>query len=71
MELREQLRMSADELYSRIARDQEVVVLDVRTEDALTADPYQIPGSRWLPLAELVRQANTVPRRATVVIYCT
>ncbi len=71
MELREVPRISPDELHSRIGREPELVVLDVRTEDALSADPYQIPGSRWLPLGELVQQANTISRRATVVIYCT
>ncbi len=71
MELREVPRMSPEELHSRIARKQDLVVLDVRTEDALSADPYQIPGSRWLPLAELAQQANMIPRHATVAIYCT
>ena len=71
MELREMHRISPDELNSRMTHEQALVVLDVRTEDALSADPFQIPGSRWLPRAELVQQANTIPRHATVVIYCT
>ena len=71
MELREMTRISPDELQARMRRDEHLVVLDVRTEDALSADPYQIPGSRWLPLAELVQQANTIPRHATIVTYCT
>jgi rhodanese-related sulfurtransferase len=64
-------RMSAEELYTRMAQGEAVMVLDVRTTDGLSVHPDQIPGTRWLPLAEVVQQVNTLPRQRTIVTYCT
>jgi len=61
--------MSPEELHARMARGESVVVLDVRTEDALRVHPMQIPGARWLPLATVAQQAETLPRQGTVVTY--
>lgn len=69
MATQEALRMSPEELHIRMARGEAVVVLDVRTEDALSVYPYQIPGARLLPLATVVEQAHTLPRQGTIVCY--
>jgi rhodanese-related sulfurtransferase len=63
------LRMSPQELRARMMHGQETVIVDVRTEDALSVHPYQIPGTRWLPLASVVQQADTLSRDQTIVIY--
>jgi rhodanese-related sulfurtransferase len=52
-------------------RGEVIVALDVRTEDALTVHPYQIPGARWIPLPAVAQQAETLPRQGTIVAYCT
>lgn len=65
------LRISPAELHTRIVQGETVVVLDVRTEDALSVHPYQIPGARWIPLPAVVQQAETLPRQGTIVTYCT
>ena len=62
-------RMSPEELHARRAQGEEIVVLDVRTEDALRVYPYHIPGVRWLPLATVVQQAETLPRQGMIVTY--
>ena len=64
-------RMSPEELHSRITKKEAVIILDVRTEDALNMHPYKIPGARWMPLASVVEQAQQLPRDRTVVAYCT
>ena len=64
-------RMSPEELYTRMAQGEAVVVLDVRTTDGLSVHPDQIPGTRWLPLADVVQQVDTLPRQRTIVTYCT
>lgn len=64
-------RMSPQELHDRLQRGEPIIVLDVRTADAISLHPYQIPGARWLPLASVVEQASTLPRQATIVSYCT
>lgn len=69
MATQDALRMSPEELYTRLARGEAIAVVDVRTEDALSVHPYQIPGSRWLPLASVVEQAHTLPRHSTIVCY--
>lgn len=69
MAAQDALRMSPEELHARIGRGEPVVTVDVRTEDALSVHPYQIPGSRWLPLASVVEQVHTLPRQSTIVCY--
>jgi rhodanese-related sulfurtransferase len=64
-------RLSAGELRARRAAGGEVVVVDVRTADARMVNPAQIPGSLWIPLAEVVERAAALPRDATIVTYCT
>lgn len=64
-------RMSSQELHTRIEHGEPVIVLDVRTEAALNMHPYKIPGARWMSLASVVEQAQQLPRRGTVVAYCT
>ncbi|MFQ5852497.1 MAG: rhodanese-like domain-containing protein [Candidatus Binatia bacterium] len=69
MEMQEVPRMSPGELRDWMMHGEEFVVLDVRTDDARSAKPYQIPGARWLPLAEVVLHADSLPRHGKIVIY--
>ena len=71
MDMQDVPRMSPEELYTRMAQGEGVVVMDVRTVDGLSVRPYQIPGTTWLPLAEVVQQAEALPRQGTIVTYCT
>jgi hypothetical protein len=63
--------MSPQELHDRVARGENIIILDVRTADAISVHPHQIPGARWLPLASVVEQTSTLPRQAIIVSYCT
>jgi rhodanese-related sulfurtransferase len=69
MTMPDALRLSAEEVHARIVQGKPVIIVDVRTEDALSVHPYQIPGSRWLPLAAVVEQVHTLPRQSTIVCY--
>lgn len=64
-------RWSAEELRSQRANRDDVLVVDVRTMDARSLSPAQIPGSEWIPLAAITQRARTLPRDATIVTYCT
>jgi rhodanese-related sulfurtransferase len=64
-------RWAAEELRSRRAQGEAILPLDVRTPDARVVHPYEIPGSRWLPLSEVVNQAAALPRDAAIIAYCT
>ena len=64
-------RLKADEVRARTASGENVLTIDVRTDSARLAQPLEIPGSRWLPLADVVQYAIQLPRDATIVTYCT
>jgi rhodanese-related sulfurtransferase len=71
MATREIARWSPEELRRQRAQGDDVLVVDVRTRAARAVHPYEIPGARWLPLADVVQHAETLPRQATIVTYCT
>ncbi|MCS6925791.1 MAG: hypothetical protein NZ578_07815 [Candidatus Binatia bacterium] len=71
MATQDALRMTAAELHARLQSGEAIVVLDVRTEDALRLHPYQIPGAQWIPLPLIAQEAHTLPRGQTLVTYCT
>jgi rhodanese-related sulfurtransferase len=64
-------RLVAEDLRSRRAQGETILPLDVRSPDARVVHPYEIPGSRWLPLSEVVEQAAALPRSTAIVVYCT
>ena len=64
-------RLEPEELRQRRAERDDVVVLDVRTADARSLHPVEIPGARWMPLAAVVQQAASLPRDGSIVTYCT
>lgn len=39
------LRISPEELYTRMAKGESITILDVRTEDGLSVHPSKIPGA--------------------------
>ena len=65
------LRLKPDEIQSRTAAGEKLLTIDVRTDGARLAQPFEIPGSHWLPLADVARHATRLPRDATIVTYCT
>ena len=71
MQVKKVTRLVAEELRSRRSRGESILTLDVRSPDARVVHPYEIPGSRWLPLSEVVEQADALPRGHTIVVYCT
>jgi rhodanese-related sulfurtransferase len=64
-------RWNADQLRTQRARGGDLVVLDVRTLDARMQQPCEIPGARWLPLADVARGTGELSRDATIITYCT
>jgi hypothetical protein len=65
------LRWQAEELHAQIARGEKIFVVDVRSLEDRTEEPEEIPGARWVPLANLSQHRIQLPRDATVVTYCT
>jgi rhodanese-related sulfurtransferase len=71
MAVKKVTRLVAEELRSRRSQGETILTLDVRSPDARVVHPYEIPGSRWLPLSEVVEQAAALPRGDAIVVYCT
>lgn len=57
-----------DEVKARIARGEEVFLLDVREPDEVEAWAYPIGVN--IPLGQLAERMDDVPRDVTVVVAC-
>ena len=71
MAVQQVARLRAEELRSRRSQGETILILDVRSPDARVVHPYEIPGSRWLPLSAVVDQVAALPRGSAIVVYCT
>ncbi|MGD9900451.1 MAG: rhodanese-like domain-containing protein [Calditrichaceae bacterium] len=53
---------------ARTEFDNGVEFIDIREEHEFAES--RIPGSRWLPMSEISRRMNELPRDRDAVIYC-
>jgi len=67
----EQHSMTAEELHSRLASDQKVLVFDVRQPLDLLAYPEIIPGARRIPPKDVEGNPSLIPKDKEAVVYCT
>lgn len=63
-------RISPHDLRRKLDAGEDVVIIDLRTELDVTANPYCIPGSRWIPAERLDERLQDVPRDRELVLYC-
>ena len=64
-------RRSPEEVRELRAKRGDLRVVDVRTRDARELHPQEIPGTQWVPLADVVEYAHSWPRDIPLVTYCT
>ena len=62
--------LTPEELWRRRAGENNLVVIDVRTQLAVQERPERIPGAMRGGHEELDRMAGTLPRGGTIVTYC-
>jgi membrane protein DedA with SNARE-associated domain len=62
-------RVAPAELREMLERGEEVVVIDVRSEQAVQKKP--IPGAINIPLSMLAERHNEVPRDREIILFCT
>jgi DNA-binding transcriptional ArsR family regulator/rhodanese-related sulfurtransferase len=60
-------QIAADEVQTRV-RAGDIILLDVRPAIEFAAD--HLPGARSIPLEELPRRLNELPRDCLIVTYC-
>jgi rhodanese-related sulfurtransferase len=67
----EQHSITAEELHSRLASNQEVLLFDVRQPLDLLAYPEIIPGAKRIPPKEVLESPSLIPKEKDAVVYCT
>ena len=67
----EQHSITAEELHSLLASNQDVLLFDVRQPLDLLAYPEIIPGARRIPPKEVLETPSLIPKEKEVVVYCT
>jgi membrane protein DedA with SNARE-associated domain len=63
-------RISAEELKRKLDGGEEVTIIDLRSALEVSATPYGIPGSRWIPAEALDEHLAELPRDRELVVYC-
>ena len=67
----EQHSITAEELHSLLASNQDVLLFDVRQPLDLLAYPEIIPGARRIPPKEVLGTPSLIPKEKEAVVYCT
>jgi membrane protein DedA with SNARE-associated domain len=63
-------RISPEVLKQRLDAGEDVTIIDLRTPLEVTATPYAIPGSRWLPADAIDEHEAEFLRLRDLVLYC-
>jgi len=63
-------RISADELRLTLDAGTPMLIVDLRSELDVGAEPYVIPGALRIAAEELERRHAEIPRDREVVVYC-
>jgi rhodanese-related sulfurtransferase len=59
--------LSVEELKERLARGEEIVILDVREKDEFE---YANIGGKWIPLGELPMRLSELDREREICVLC-
>lgn len=61
-------RISIEDVKKRM---NEVVFVDARSATALSRNPLQVPDAIHAPIKDLDKAVKSLPRKRTIVTYCT
>ncbi len=64
-------RISVSDLYDLIQAGAEPLIIDVRSVTARQLEPRWIPGAVHVPLQDVARRLQELPRDRDVILYCT
>ncbi len=71
METRTTTRISRISLDDVKRRMNEIVFVDARSATALSRNPLQVPGAIHAPIKDIDKAVKGLPRKQTIVTYCT
>ncbi len=63
-------RITPEELKRKLDAGEAVIVLDMRHPLEFAAEPHTIPGALYLPLEDLDKGHEKIPRDRDVILYC-
>jgi membrane protein DedA with SNARE-associated domain/rhodanese-related sulfurtransferase len=63
-------RIDVDELYDLIEAGAEPIIVDVRSSTARALQPLGIPGSLHVPLENVAKHLEDLPRDRDIILYC-
>ncbi|MFB3925974.1 MAG: rhodanese-like domain-containing protein [Syntrophales bacterium] len=64
-------RITVQELKEKMDRHEDIVVLDIRSEDAYAGSTVRIPGAIRMPLDQVGERYRELPQNREIVTYCT
>ena len=67
----EQHSITAEELHSLLASNQDILLFDVRQPLDLLAHTEIIPGAQRIPPKEVLENPSLIPKEKDTVVYCT
>jgi len=70
LRLHHEKRIDPENLKAIMDEGHPVVIMDVRSRQAIEAFPYVIPGAIQIPIEELADREWEIPRGEDVILYC-
>jgi rhodanese-related sulfurtransferase len=64
-------RLAVDDVKALIERDEPVAFIDSRNPIAWASSKVKIPGALRVPVDEVDRHVEALPRRSRLIVYCT
>ena len=65
-------RVAPEELWRRLdAEPQDVLVIDLRNEDAFSQSAQMVPGAKRIPPGDFERHIDSMPSDKEIILYCT
>jgi membrane protein DedA with SNARE-associated domain/rhodanese-related sulfurtransferase len=63
-------QISVDELKQKLDAGEQVVIVDVRHQLDVDANPHRLPGALHMPLEEIDLRHHEIPRDRDIILYC-
>ena len=70
LRLHHRTRMSPERLKAKLDAGDPVVIVDVRTHEALSEFPFVIPGALVIPAEEIDGRRHEIPPHQDLILYC-
>ena len=64
-------RIRPEEVQQMLSQGRELVIVDLRSSDALKYEPKKVPGALLIPPDEFEQHVERIPRDREIILYCT